>query len=811
MAVIETGKTVQPTTINKFLGLNLSDTGDTQIQQGESGNMTNFYITDDFKLRKMHGYRTFYQFTDRVTGMCSAKIRNNKYLFVSTAGPYGGTLHKFNEGDLTDAGVNPEKSNYFTSDGETLEYDLQHQTITSIESLKIGKSKITEFTISGSVYSFPSTTIGETTYPAGTINIASGKLTFEASPEDGTNIIIKYIKYLEPSTLICLKSAECRDIGDGATSEFSIGIENIETVKSLKIGSSTPITSFTKVSDTQITFSGGEINPSGTGTLTLDSVPAQNDDIILKVDKRTSLGSNEASFFEFDNCVYILCGGYFKYDGTELREVEGYIPKVFVNTPPAGGGILYDEINMLTGKKHQTFNPDGTDTYQLAQKGIASVDEVIVGGVVHTDYDYNLANGTVTFNTAPASTLGMDSVDIYWTKDDGDRDIIEGMRFGTVFGGDVDTRVFLYGNTDDEQQNRVYFSGIAYENDIAVPSVEYFPATAHTDIGPKNFAVTDLTRQYDRLLATTNKPEAYYLTISTEQLPVTLGDGSSTTRYVPAVSTFPLNEVHGNVAPGQGRVLDNNPVTFEDSQIIQWKSTNIRDERNMEVISQRIKLDLDKISMNTIKSLDLQEKNQLWVMCPTAGKTKVWIYNYSNKTFSRLELPDVMTDICSLDGEVYMATSEHGILKFSEVFATYGNNPTSLNTETEAKAIEEKIKIKAYWEMNFSDFGVPYLRKTMGKLWVSLQPQNWTTCEVSFISNRVVSTIKKEIEYTKQWFDNVNFADWHFTSSINPQPFRLKLKAKKFTNMKITIRNEDKSACTVLSLALQVESFGYSK
>lgn len=729
MAVIQAGKTVQPTTINKFLGLNLSDTGDTQIQLGESGNMTNFYITDDLKLRKMHGYKSFYTFSNPVTGLFSAKINNSKSLFVTVAGPSGGQLYKFDENALIDSNVNPEKSQLFTTDGETDEYNLQHTGITSIEELKIGKSKITEFDIDENIYSFDSTTVGDITYPGGEIDINAGTITFNSVPSESINVVVKYIKYLEP--------------------------------------------------------------------------------IEIPLDGGGHIGSDAASFFEFDNKLYILCGGYYKYDGTTLSEVEGYIPTVFINTPAGinGGGVIYEEINMLTPFKKQTFNGDGTTTkFKIAQEYVDDIVYVTVNGE-SVQYNPNLETGIVTCTNAPAQ--GYDNVEITWYKEDNDRDIIENMRFGTIFGGDVDTRVFLYGNTDDEQQNRVYFSGITYENDIAVPSVEYFPATAHIDIGPKNFAVTDLTRQYDRLLATTNKPEAYYLTISTEQLPVTLGDGSSTTRYVPAVSTFPLNEVHGNVAPGQGRVLDNNPVTFEDGTIIQWKSTNVRDERNMEVISQKVKLDLDKISMSTIKTLDLQEYNQLWVMATSSGKTKVWLYNYSNKTFSRLELPDIMNELWSLNGEVFMTSVDGKIVKFSKAFSTYGNNPTSLDQDPDA--INEKIKIKAYWEMNFSDFGVPYLRKTMGKLWVSLQPQNWTTCEVSFISNRVVSTIKKEIEYTKQWFDNVDFGDWHFTSSVNPQPFRLKLKAKKFTNMKITIRNEEKSACTVLSLVLQVESFGYSK
>lgn len=613
MAVIQADKTTKPTTINKFLGLNLSDTGDTQIQLGESGNMTNFYITDDLKLRKAHGYKTFHQFNNTVRGMFSTKIANTQYLLVAV----GGKLYYFLQSQLDDE-------------------------------------------------------------------------------------------------------------------------ENWDNITPVEIG---------------------------------------------------SIPDNDTSFFEFDNKVYILCGGYYKWDGTTLSEVEGYIPTVFINTPagPNGGGVIYDEINMLTSKKRQTFNGDGnTHEFKIAQIPDSIISVEVWNGSAWNSVAYTVVVDVITITDAP--NQGQDNVRITWSKNDNDRTIITGMKFGTVFGGDVDTRVFLYGNPSC--QNRVYFSAISYANGIAVPSVEYFPATAQIDIGPANFAVTDLTRQYDRLLATTNKTEAYYLTISTEQLQVTLVDNSSTTRYVPAVSTFPLNESHGNVAMGQGRLLNNYPVTFENGEIIQWKATNVRDEKNMESISARIKKDLDKITMSGIKTLDLQEYKQLWIVY---DKT-IWIYNYYNQTYSRLKLPISVNNITSLNGNVYISSTDGNVIKFSKNFNTF-----------------DEETIDAYWEMNFADFGVPYLRKTMNRLWIQMQPSNWASADISFISNRAESQVSKHIEYRKQWFDEVHFGDWHFTASINPQPFKLKLKAKKFTNLKLTIKNEEDSTCTILSLVLQVESFGYSK
>ena len=452
-AQIASVKDVTPTRVDKFLGLNIANTGDTQLQLGESGNMENFYITNDLKLRKMYGYRTFWDFEHPIRATYPANLGGTEYLLVATN----------------------NKLYYFL------------------------KSQIEDY-------------------------------------------------------------------------------ENWESV--------TPV----------------EIGTIGTAT--------------------------DVSFFTFDKKVYILSGKYQSWDGTTLEEVEGYTPLVFINTPPAGGGLIYDEINMLSPKKHQTFNGDGTSTvYHLAQNyftsdvDLTSVDKVIVGTteLQSTDYTVDTHNGTVTFNTAPPQ--GMDNVDIYWTLNDGDRSIIEGMKYGTVFGGDVDTRVFLYGNHNCP--NRTYFSGIEATKG---PSVEYFPATAHVDIGPSNFELTDLTRQYDRLLATTNRPEAYYLTISTETLNVTLTDNSTVQRYVPAVSTYPLNEIHGNMAPGQGQLIDNYPVTMDKTGLTLWKATNVRDEKNMEDISQRIKSDLNDMNMRAIITLDFQPENQLWF----CYDNRIYIYNYYN-------------------------------------------------------------------------------------------------------------------------------------------------------------------------------------
>ena len=694
MATVVKKQPIKPTRISQFLGLNICNTGDTQLKLGESGNMDNFYITSDYKLRKIYGYKSFFEFDSQIKGMFSTKIGSIGYLLVAA----GGKLYSFLQEDLEDSDdyfFNNKKK--FDVDASTNTFDVDEKNLTSISIVLYCDEEPEGYPI-------------DISGAGQEIILETGRIIFdiafiEAIIQNTTNpyFEVTYSRVLEPTEIGTIPNSDC-------------------------------------------------------------------------------------SFFEFDNKIYILCGGYYKWDGTTFEEVEGYIPKVFISTPPSGGGTLYDELNMLTGKKHMTFNGDGSSTeYHLAQNNIASVDKVIVNGTETTAYTVNLATGVVTFTTAPSGGVP-DNVDIYWTKDDGDRSIIEGMKFGTIFGGDYDTRVFLYGNPTC--QNRVYFSGISYPNGIAVPSVEYFPATSQIDIGPSNFAVTDLTRQYNRLLVTTNKPEAYYLESSTESLSVTLVDQSTTTRLVPSISTHPLNEVHGNVAMGQGKLIKNYPVTIDRHGFTLWKATNVRDEKNIEDISIKIKSDLQSLPLNLMKTLDYQIQNQMWFCVDN----RIYIYNYENGTYSRIRIADTLTDIVELNGSIYTALEDGRVVKWGEEYTTFDG-------ET----------IDAVWEMSFSDYGVPQYRKTMRKMWVVMQPQGDSSADIGYVTNITESPVTKHISYKMTLLDDVNFADFTFQVANNPQPFRLKLKAKKFTNMKIVIKNNEQNDCTILELIMNIESFGESK
>ena len=716
--------------------------------------MTNFYITNDYKLRKIYGYKNFWNFRTQIKGMYSTNLGGTEYLLVSA----GGKLYYFLKSELED-------------DWEEVDYN-------------IGGIKITED------YQLISTL--QLTNPTNKIETYARYVSQDA--ETNTTTYKLKVVFSNSSSIAATYNNILLTL-DGLT--YSLGSKTFNRGQTTLQEVQKNITHNEDGTSPLKTIITGFTNAPYSGSAKAEiKFPSFSTFYGVEPTLVGDIGEEETSFFTFDKKVYVLSGKYHSWDGTTLTEVEGYTPLVFINTPPAGGGIIYDEINMLSSKKHQTFNGDGTSTvYHLAQNkaitgsNLASVDKVIVGTteVSSSDYTVDLELGTVTF-TGTTPPQGMDNVDIYWTYDDGDRGIIEGMRFGTVFGGDLDTRVFLYGNPD--YQNRTYFSGLEEVGGVKVPSVEYFPATQQVDVGQSNFALTDLTRQYDSLIATTNRPEAYYMTISTESLSITLSDDSTTSRLVPSVGTFPLNEVHGNVAPGQGQLIDNYPVTLDKNALIMWKASNVRDERNMEDISQKIRLDLIARDLKSFKTLDHQAENQLWF----GDRNNLFIYNYFNKTYSRITITDNFEHLSDLGNSIYMGTEAGLVVKWGEEFETFDG-------ET----------IRAHWEMNFSDFDVSYLRKTMNRLWVLMQPQGHSSADIGFITNRSESQSKKHIEYNIQLLDNVDFSDFTFTISSNPQPFRLKMKAKKFTNLKIIIDNNEETDCTILQLVLKVESFGESK
>ena len=163
--------------------------------------------------------------------------------------------------------------------------------------------------------------------------------------------------------------------------------------------------------------------------------------------------ANEAvsNSFVYENIWYFKDGkNYLQYDGSTISEVVGYVPTTSIAREPSGGGTIYEDVNMLSNRRINSFLADGKskeyylDTYDLdvTFKPIVTVD-----GNKVTDFTVDYKLGKLTFSKAPAEpgTAGKDNVSVEFQKTvAGYKDHILKCTLLQVF----DNRVFFSGNKD---------------------------------------------------------------------------------------------------------------------------------------------------------------------------------------------------------------------------------------------------------------------------------------------------------------------------------------------------------------------------
>lgn len=171
--------------------------------------------------------------------------------------------------------------------------------------------------------------------------------------------------------------------------------------------------------------------------------------------ERTELYSGVAAApsnsFIYNNTWYFKDGkNYLQYDGQTIKEVEGYVPTTSIGRKPAGGGTAYEDINLLTGRRINTFLADGKSKEfcldaQEIDEDFAPV--VKVNDSVVDTYTVDYIAGKITFSEAPEAPLtdGQDNVSVEFRKTiEGYADKIKKCTLLQVF----DNRVFFSGNDD---------------------------------------------------------------------------------------------------------------------------------------------------------------------------------------------------------------------------------------------------------------------------------------------------------------------------------------------------------------------------
>ena len=175
----------------------------------------------------------------------------------------------------------------------------------------------------------------------------------------------------------------------------------------------------------------------------------------VKTQIYSGMNPKKSKMFVYNNILYILDGlHYLQYDGTQIKEVEGFVPTTSISMQPNGGGISYQGANLLTGMRKNTFCADGESTEYHLDSANEAIDTnyvpvVTINGTTAdtSTYSVNYTNGIITFQTAPAEpdTIGQDNVEIKFKKTiPGYRNRIDHCTIAVEF----DNRIFFTGNAD---------------------------------------------------------------------------------------------------------------------------------------------------------------------------------------------------------------------------------------------------------------------------------------------------------------------------------------------------------------------------
>ena len=485
-------------------------------------------------------------------------------------------------------------------------------------------------------------------------------------------------------------------------------------------------------------------------------------------------------FFGFSEKLYILDGTQYQvWAGGEsaAAPVAGYVPVVLVSTAPSGGGTELQAVNKLTPKRRVWFSPDGTATdFVLPEKAIAAVTSVKnrATGDTITEFTADTASGKVTFPSAPAA--GTNTIEITYASA-GDGAEVKKMRFAEIYNGATDNRVFLYG----DGSNRALYSGLDYDGN---PTAEYFPDLNVLDIGDENTPITQLIRHYSRLIAF--KTDSAY---SVQYGQITLSDGRETAAFY----WSPINRAIGNCAPGQVRLVDNNPLTLFNNSVYRWVnsggySSNLTvDERQAKRVSDRVWKTLRGMDLERAYCFDDNERKEWYCVC---GETAA-VYNYGLNVWYVYESFPVRYMV-EFDGRLFGALGG----KFVEIADEFRNDCGD--------------SISARWASGNMAFGADYRRKYSAMLWVGISPVAGGELGVTIETDRKADFSKKIVSKNMATFTKANFGNWSFSTSRRPEMERMKLKAKKFTYYKLIFTNDSaNTTATVTSADVRVRYTGY--
>lgn len=478
-------------------------------------------------------------------------------------------------------------------------------------------------------------------------------------------------------------------------------------------------------------------------------------------------------------------GGYWVYDGTDAERVseEGaYVPTTVITRMPTGGGVSYEDINMLTPNRKNAFQTDGSAVTFTLDSSIDETGTVTcwVWGEEVTPQSIDRANGTVTFSEAPAAPDAgqADGLVIQFPHTvEGYTDRIDKCTIISTYGVGTNDRIVLSGNPD--YPNRDWISGL---NDPT-----YIPDLSYSTVGSESTAIMG------------------YLRVGSFQAIVKQDDGRDSSIFLRSASTndsgediFPLQQAIagvGSVAPGSFATLLDDPMFLSREGVYAVASAAYTSEKLAQQRSFYVNARLTEEP--NLADAEAVIWNGMYVLALPDGHCYV-MDGRQQKSYKSASLGDFVyecyywenvparTWMCvrdSTEEELYFGTADGKICKVNS------------DIEGMARYSDDGEAIDAVWATKYDDDGTPAVLKTMIKrgCCVTIKPYARSSGTVYFKSDRSGGEARQVTSKPMDILDftDIDFERFTFNTDDSPQEIFLNRKVKNYKRLQLIVRNSE--------------------
>lgn len=419
---------------------------------------------------------------------------------------------------------------------------------------------------------------------------------------------------------------------------------------------------------------------------------SQSANLIGTID--TSVG--RAEFFFYRGRLYLKDEEeLYRYDGLDFETFSGYVPLYGLNWEPRYGNNVNEPVNFLSDKIRIHYHVSKSTDYfyvgikcsevlSLKWEGREYIDKVI------------FAEDGMSFSLDTIAFPNDSDVVAVLRLDPGEYrrgEMMSACR-ATVYGGDDDGRVILYGGSAPSLlYTSRYVSRQSYLESLAADPAStdvYFPTDDVFSVTDGRYPVVSMCRHYDRLLVFTER-ETWM---------------ADFTKSAEAPRFIPINSSIGCLSEGGAVLGANSPYSVSEGGIYRWTSNDDeRDECNAVCVSTEIGDMLDESFFSHAQSFYLRKRGEVWFSDPDSDEQRVLIYSIPRGQWFSFDGIPVDT-FFQYKGDVGMVYGKY-------IFAFSDDN--LVDTACDGKT---QSNIEAYYESSLTDFGIEERTKHLKRILV---------------------------------------------------------------------------------------------